>query len=347
MIIRRRVKMLYKIEEQANVFKKLAPLEFKDFSSFGKLADNLENLIASSILDVLFEEARLMPAFQRKQRPVGADIYALNEIGELLLFSLKRSTDGEDAVNQALRYMQNAGQWSYQKLEEKFIRHSQNETSLVQAHKEAFGLEHELEPEKMNNKQHLFVIGSAADQSLISHVNYWKKNGISIYFLPYRFYELAGENYLEFFALPHDQHKNPRDVKGVIFDTNRRWDENSIWSMIDNSRLEAYGDAKNFVHDIHVDDIVFFSHEWCGLIAAAKVKGEIKVLDSETLYRDVEFLTPTPNRKDNRMLAMPFSQVKLKTGKTFFWARTIKIPYLSKSEALELVEVLNNYLYQT
>ena len=113
--------MLYKIEEQANLFKKLKPLEFKDFSSFGKLADNLENLIASSILDVLFEEARLMPAFQRKQRPVGADIYALNEIGELLLFSLKRSTDGEDAVNQALRYMQNAGQWSYQKLEEKFI----------------------------------------------------------------------------------------------------------------------------------------------------------------------------------------------------------------------------------
>ena len=117
--------------------------------------------------------------------------------------------------------------------------------------------------------------------------------------------------------------------------------------MIDNSRLEAYGDAKKFVHHIHVEDIVFFSHEWCGLIAAAKVKGQIKDLDSETLYRDVEFLTPIPNRKDNRMLAMPFSHVKLKTGKTFFWARTIKIPYLSKIEALELVEVLNNYLYRT
>ena len=122
--------MLYKIEEQANLFKKLKPLEFKDFSSFGKLADNLENLIASSILDVLFEEARLMPAFQRKQRPVGADIYALNEIGESLLFSLKRSTDGEDAVNQALRYMQNAGQWSYQKLEEKFHEQNQFQTSI-------------------------------------------------------------------------------------------------------------------------------------------------------------------------------------------------------------------------
>lgn len=29
--------MLYKIEEQAEVFEKLEPVEFKDFSSFGKL----------------------------------------------------------------------------------------------------------------------------------------------------------------------------------------------------------------------------------------------------------------------------------------------------------------------
>lgn len=131
------------------------------------------------------------------------------------------------------------------------------------------------------------VIGSAADESLISSVDYWKKNGISIDFLPYRIYELAGEKYFEFFALPYDKHKNPSDVKGVLFDTNCSWDESSIWSMMENSRLEAYGEAKRFVHHVHVGDIVFFSHKWCGLIAAAKVKGEVKAPDSETFYRDV------------------------------------------------------------
>jgi|TARA_B100002003_G_scaffold180787_1_gene168767 hypothetical protein len=83
------------------------------------------------------------------------------------------------------------------------------------------------------------------------------------------------------------------------------------------------------------------------LIAAAKVKGEVKAPDSETLYRDVEFLTPIPNRNDNTLLAMPFSEVSFKTGKSFFWARTIKVPYLTKSEALELVDELNNYLHRT
>ena len=219
--------------------------------------------------------------------------------------------------------------------------------SLVEAHREAFSLEHQLEPKEINNKQHLLVIGSAADDSLISSVDYWKKSGISIDFLPYRIYELAGEKYFEFFALPYDKHKNPSDVKGVLFDTNRSWNEDSIWSMMDNSRLEAYGDAKRFVHHVHIGDIVLFSHKWCGLIAAAKVKGEVKAPDSETLYRDVEFLTPIPNRNDNTLLAMPFSEVSFKTGKSFFWARTIKVPYLTKSEALELVDELNNYLHRT
>ncbi|MFT6835308.1 MAG: hypothetical protein ACJA0H_001344 [Francisellaceae bacterium] len=165
--------------------------------------------------------------------------------------------------------------------------------------------------------------------------------------MPYRVYELGGEKYFEFFALPYDKHKNPSDVKGVLFDTNRSWDENSIWSMMDNCRLEAYGDAKRFVNHVHVGDIVFFSHKWCGLIAAAKVKGDVKAPDGQTLYRDVEFLTPVPNSKDETIPAMPFSEVSLITGKSFFWARTIKVPYLTKSEALNLVDELNKYLKRT
>ncbi|MEP1385255.1 MAG: hypothetical protein ABJK64_15845 [Paraglaciecola sp.] len=104
--------MLYKIEEQAEVFEKLEPVEFKDFSSFGKLEKDLENLIANSILDVLFEDARLMPVFQERQWQAEADIYALNENGELVIFELKRASAGKDAVHQALRYAQDAGQWS-------------------------------------------------------------------------------------------------------------------------------------------------------------------------------------------------------------------------------------------
>ncbi len=178
----------------------------------------------------------------------------------------------------------------------------------------------------------------------INAVEYWRKQGISIEFLPYRIYELGEEKYFEFFALPYDKHKNPGDVKGVLFDTNRTWDEDSIWYMMENQRVAAFGDAKRFVRYVYLGDIVFFSHKWTGIVAAAKVKnGDIKAPDDETLYRDVEFLTPIP-KKSESIKAMPFSKVSEFTGKSFYWARTIKVPYLSRDEAADLANELKNYL---
>ena len=338
--------MLYKLESVNGRFNKLAPVVFKDFSNFGKSEKELEELIASSILDVLFEDSGLMPIFQERKFQPEADIYALNEKGELVIFELKRESANKYAVHQALRYAQDAGQWSYAKLQRKYHQYQKDapeKNELTQAHKNAFNLEHALEEKEINNKQHLFVIGSAADDSLIDAVDYWKKQGISIEFLPYRIYELGGEKYFEFFALPYDRHKNPGDVKGVIFDTNRTYDEESIWYMLENNRVAAFGDAKRFIEYVNPDDIVFFSHKWEGLVAAARVnKSDIKP-DGDTLYRDVKFITPVP-KKGEDIHAMPFKKVSQITGKNFYWARTIKVPYLSKDESENLANELRVYL---
>lgn len=336
--------MLYKLGTSSGTTDRLEPVPFKDFSSFGKLEKDLEELIAKSILDILFEDSSLMPIFQERQYQAEADIYALNEKGELVIFELKRGAAGEGAVHQALRYAQDAGQWSYSKLNKKYQQYSNTEIDLAQAHQDAFNLEHPLEAKEVNTKQHLLVIGSAADDSLINSVDYWKKQGISIEFLPYRIYEIGDQKYFEFFALPYDRHKNPGDIKGVLFDTNRSWDEGSIWYMMENSRVAAFGDAKRFIEYVYSDDIVFFSHKWSGLVAAARVnKGNVKAPEPDTLYRDVTFITPIP-KKGETIKAMPFKKVSEVTGKNFFWARTIKVPYLSKEEAENLVAELKKYL---
>lgn len=336
--------MLYKLGTSSGTFDRLEPVPFKDFSSFGKLEKDLEELIAKSILDILFEDSSLMPIFQERQYQAEADIYALNEKGELVIFELKRGAAGEGAVHQALRYAQDAGQWSYSKLQKKYQQYSSTDFDLIEAHQEAFNLEHPLEAKEVNAKQHLLIIGSAADDSLINSVDYWKKQGISIEFLPYRIYEIGEQKYFEFFALPYDRHKNPCDIKGVLFDTNRSWDEDSIWYMMENSRVAAFGDAKRFIEYVYSDDIVFYSHKWAGLIAAARVnKGDVKAPDSDTLYRDVTFITPIPKRGE-KIKAMPFKKVSEVTGKSFFWARTIKVPYLSKEEAENLATELKKYL---
>lgn len=336
--------MLYKLSSTGDRFDRLEPVGFKDFASFGQLEKDLEELIARSILEVMFEDASLMPVFQERQYQAEADVYALNREGELTIFELKRGTAGEAAVHQALRYAQDAGQWTYAELQAKFQQYSGLATDLHLAHKEAFDLEHPLDPKEINKRQHLVVIGSAADETLINAVDYWKRQGVSINFLPYRIYELGGSQYFEFFALPYDKHKNPADTKGVLFDTNRSWDEDSIWYMMENSRVAAFGDAKRFVEYIHPGDIVFFSHKWVGLVAAAKVKnGPVRAPEPDTLYRDVEFITPIP-KKGEALRGMPFGMVSEVTGKSFFWARTIKVPYLTKDEAENLAGDLKRHL---
>ena len=336
--------MLYKLSSSSGQLDVLKPVEFKDFASFRKLEKDLEELIAKNILDVLFEDSSLMPIFQERQRQSEADIYALNESGELIIFELKRGAAGEEAVHQVLRYAQDAGQWSYAKLQEKYQKYTNTKEELTKAHQEAFNLEHALNAKEINNKQRLLVIGSAADDSLINAIDYWKKQGISIEFLPYRIYELGDEKYFEFFAPPYDKHKNPGTMKGVLFDTNRSYDEDSIWYMMENNCVAAFGGAKKFINYVYSGDIVFFSHKWVGLVGAATVKnGDIKYPNSNTSYRDVKFITPVP-KKGESINAMPFKKVSEITGKSFFWARTMKAPYLSKNEAENLAKELKKYL---
>ena len=336
--------MLYKLKQSITGTDMLEPVAFTDFAGIGAKEKDLEELLANNLLDVLFEQGGLLPFHQERSRQEEADIYALNANGDLVLFELKRELAGEGAVHQVLRYAQTAGQWSYARIEEKFRTYGRTNEELTSAHRSAFGLEHSLDAAAFNQKQHLFVIGSAADESLVTAIDYWKRQGLSIEFLPYRLYELGDERFFEFFALPYDLHRNPAHVKGVLFDTNRSWDENAIWYMIENQCVAAFGEAQRFVDYLRPGDIVFYSHGGVGLVAAARVKStNTKSPDDDTRSRTIEFLTPVPQR-DQPLKAMPFSQIQDITGKRFFWARTIKHPYLSMEEAENLVKQLNMYL---
>ena len=335
--------MLFKLKSAGKSFDAVEPVEFEDFSSFGQLEKDLEDLIARNILGVLFEDAGLMPIYQERQGERVGDIYALDATGDLTIFELKRSTADEGAVQQVLRYAQDAGQWSLAQLEDRFRAYQDADKDLAKEHQEAFDLDAPLGTYEFNRRQRLVVIGSGADDGLINAVDYWRRQGISIDFLPYRIYKLADEYYFEFFALPYDRHRNPADVKGVLFDTNRTYDPDAIWYMMEKRRVAAFGDAMRFVEQVSIGDTVFFSHRWSGIVAAATVRSDVRFDGPETLYREVDFVTSIPQRGTDPQ-AMLFSRVREITGRNFYWARTIKVPFLSKHEASRLVEELQRDL---
>lgn len=177
-----------------------------------------------------------------------ADLYALDRNGNLVIFELKRGVAGEDAVLQAIGYAQRAGRWVLSELQRRYDAYLEKRglarLDLRQAHLDALQLEHPLEPSNFNRRQHLYIVASAGNERLIEAIDYWKNQGLSVEFLPYRIYEIQGTRYFEFFSFPYDRHRNPATVKGVLFDTNRTYDEDSVWEMMEKSRVAAYGDLK-------------------------------------------------------------------------------------------------------
>lgn len=340
--------MLYKLMRNGDALGKLEPLPFFDVSELQKREKHLETLLAEHLLDVLFEDAALLPIFQERQLQAEADLYALNKNGDLVIFELKRGVAGEDAILQVIRYAQQAGRWTFGELERRYRKypkdHGLKDTPLQEAHREAFQLEHALLPSEFNRRQQLFVVGSAANESLISAVDYWKAQGLSVEFLPYRIYRIGEQDYFEFYSFPYDHHRNPAAIKGVLFDTNRSYDENAIWEMMEKSRVSAYGSIKYVVEYLNPKDIVFFSHKWVGVVGAAEVVGAPKLEGEDEEYRDVRFLTPVPEREKGIVKSMPFWQVSQVTEKSFFWARTIKVPYLNRDEAQSLLQALKEVL---
>jgi hypothetical protein len=335
--------MLYVLEHG----KKLSPVSYLSLVDLKKLEKDLENLLANNLFDVLFEDSPLMPIFQERQMQAEADIYALDEKGNLIIFELKRDIACGEAALQVLRYAQDAGLWTYGQLNDRFNKYiaSKGESAkdLSLSHSEAFGLDEQIKPSQFNRNQKLYVVGNAANISLIQGVDYWKSKGIDIDFIPYRLYKIENKTYFEFFSKPYDIHENELVTKAVLFDTNRSYDENSIWEMFDKKRVSAYGNVAYCADYLHKGDMVFYSHKGYGIVAVAIVKGKTKTTSNngeQEKYHDVDFLTPVPESYDD-LKYIPFSKVSELTGKSFYWARTIKVPYLTIDEGKLLIEVLN------
>lgn len=132
------------------------------------------------------------------------------------------------------------------------------------------------------------------------------------------------------------------------FDTCRGHFPDALRHMIDRRRVSAFGDRKDAVRSLSRNDTVFYSHARTGLVAAARVTGrEVK---SDTYhgtaecYLDVEFLAPTPTQGDPVSRAVSFPRVGEITGKSFFWARILKVPYLTPDEADRLLVELKKAL---
>lgn len=289
--------MLYRLSKEDNTIE-LMP--YADFESLAKKEKDLENLLAENLGDFYIEDGQLMRIFQERARQEEPDLCALDKNGNLVLFELKRGEVQGDTTIQVMRYAQSWGQKAYYDLNEAYAKYCDKyklpKQELKEAHKDAFGLDSALDYVQFNREQKMIIVGSSSDSRLVSAVDYWKAQGLSIDFIPYRIYLIGDEYYFEFFSKPYDTHVNPKDRKGIIFDTNFAYDENSIWDMFLKHKVSAYGSVAGSVNSFQKGDYVLYYHKGYGVVGAGKIKSDTKEnkeykRDYE-LFREVELLTP-------------------------------------------------------
>lgn len=339
--------MLYKYNENNTI----EMLDSYDFTILDGLEKDLENLLAENLSDLYSANEQLMPIFQERKMQEEPDLCALDKDGNLIIFELKRGIVDGNATIQVMRYCQMYGQKNYNDLCSLYRIYQKCRTAdLRQAHAEAFGLEQPLDYESFNKHQKLIVVGSSANYVLMDAVSYWKKQGIDIDYIPYRFYRIGGEVYFEFFAKPHDYHINTRDRKGILFDTNLTYDENSIWDMFAKHKVSAYGSVKNCVSFFNLGDYVLYYHKGYGVVGAGRIKSPKPkaVPENDEVYMDVELVTPllTPDQ-DLAKISISPTELKRLLNKGFYFAKTAKVPYLSEAESKKVIEELGKKYKQT
>ena len=337
--------MLYKLQKSPHGhYESLKPIPFEGLPK----EKELEDLLAANLWDVLFEaESRFQnfPIFQERSWQPESDIYALNRQGDVVIYELKRDSAGASAVHQALRYCEKASRYSYDDLQNMLRKYKKDaDLDLRQEHQAAFELERPLDIAQFNRHQHLVIIGTGGDAELVRNIDYWKSRGLSIEFIPYRVYRIKEggkeEFYFEFFSIPYDTHSNPAHTKGVIFDTNYTWDEDGIWYMCENERVAAFGGIKTIVGSLNPNDTVFLYHKGVGIVAAGVVRGKVEDDDEwDACYRKLKWLTPVPKR-DAPMKGLSAAEIRAVMGYGFFWAKTMKPPYLTADESKRLVEAV-------
>jgi len=129
--------------------------------------------------------------------------------------------------------------------------------------------------------------------------------------------------------------------RGVIFDTCASHYKDAIWEMLEGEKISAYGSSSYFATHLNKGDTVFFYHAGVGIIAAAEVISDAESKNpasKEEKFCKIKFITAIPKREEGIKACIKARRIRKITQSSFFWSRTIKLPYLNRTQTQDLLE---------
>lgn len=263
--------MLFYLNSESKT--EIKPVVANTFSSIEWKEKDLENLIASN-MPRLIPESQLMVLFQEKPFKEAADIYALDNKGDLYIFELKRWKGQQENLLQVLRYGQIYGQYSYEQLQDMLRRYEKiGDIDLAEKHYEYFSdfLNEKLNPSDFNKDQHFVVITNGIDIDTRNSIKYWQDKGLKIESIIYRVYSIGGKYIMEFNPYNPGGEVIVEEEQGYfIVNTNLTWSESDYQDMLSKQKAAAYGNRRFGIRNISKGDTVYLYHTGLGVVAYGK-----------------------------------------------------------------------------
>jgi len=313
--------MIFKLDKVAHSIRslrrsRLCEIDWKE--------EDLQELLFRNLEKVLQDEELLLIMQSRKWQEE-PDLMAIDCNGDLYIFELKAWESQEYNLLQALRYGQIYGQYSYESLNDIYLKFFPEGGSLLQSLNSKFGTS--LTPEDVNGKQHFVVIVNGVDFKTRQAILYWQTKGIDIKSWVYRLYKLDEENNLfEFhtFRVSEDPYDGI-DEGFYILNTNYGNEPSDDDDMIRKQKAAAYFDPwKRNIGRLKKGDNVLLYRSGEGVVAVGVASGTVEKAPyhGNEQYKDEEYFM-----KLDKFLRLkrplPAAEIKRITGVNYCFMSTM------------------------
>ena len=264
--------MLYKLHsDRKSTFNKVKRVSFAEI---GWKEKDLEKLLSENIGGFISSN-NLMTVFCERSRQEEPDIMALDAVGDLYIFELKRWEGRQENLLQVLRYGQLFGKSTYDDLAELYRKYQKNlNADLSTDFERYFGKK--IAKENYNHKQHFVIVTNGLDQTTVESIIYWKECGLLIDAIIYWVFEINGEHYLE--MNPYSQIEGFLDyeTRYYMLNTNERYGSEYSNQMLSEHKAAAYAPGwREKIQKFQKGDLVFLYKNAVGIVAYGYADGNL------------------------------------------------------------------------
>lgn len=147
--------------------------------------------------------------------------------------------------------------------------------------------------------------------------------------------------WVKFLADVENERIPKTECKGIMLDTNLSYSDTNENEMLSQNKIAAYGEAKRYINSFLKGDYALFYSKGRGIVAIGKVISTSPTDVEDERYHKVEMIVPKAFEGNAKSLkSLSPSDIKLALNRNFYWASTIKAPFLTETQVEILIEKL-------